>query len=165
MSSSGDLKSRDVLWRCGPVVPYPCCVEDLNLGPVTDFLAGEPTKGVVSAYLFGSHAEGRAHRESDVDIGVLLHHEQYSTARERFDARLDLIGAIGNILGRNDVDLVVLNDAPPELGARIVTEGNRIFCSDEDADHAFVRDIQLRAADLAPFLERMRRIKLEAMKR
>ena len=27
--------------------------------------------GVVSVYLFGSHAEERAHRESDVDLGVL----------------------------------------------------------------------------------------------
>jgi hypothetical protein len=52
-----------------------------------------------------------------------------------------------------------------ELGARVVTEGKRLFCSDDDTDHAFVRDIQLRAADLRPFLEKMRRIKLEAMKR
>jgi predicted nucleotidyltransferase len=27
--------------------------------------------GVVSTYLYGSHAAGRAHRESDVDVGVL----------------------------------------------------------------------------------------------
>lgn len=140
-------------------------MEDLDFGRVGDFFAGNPSKGVVSAYLFGSHAEGRAHRESDVDIGVVLDREKYVTARERFDARLDLIGAIGGVLGRHDVDLVVLNDAPPELGARIVTEGKRIFCSNEELEHAFVRDIQLRAADIAPWLERMRRIKLEAMKR
>lgn len=32
---------------------------------------------VVSAYLFGSHAEDRAHVESNVDIGVLLRHAAY----------------------------------------------------------------------------------------
>jgi len=122
-------------------------------------------KGLVSAYLFGSYSEARAHRESDVDVAVLLDRRVFGTRRERFEERLRLIGAVGSALGRNDVDLVILNDAPPELGARIVTRGVRLFCSDADADHAFVRDVQLRAADLAPFLRRMRGIKLEALKR
>jgi len=132
---------------------------------LADFFQGESVKGVVSAYLFGSHAAGRAHRESDIDIGVLLDREIYASERERFDARLSLIGELGSFLKSNDVDLVILNDAPPELGARIVTEGIRVFCSDEETNHAFVRDVQLRAADVAPFLERMRRIKLEAIRR
>ncbi|MGH9318546.1 MAG: type VII toxin-antitoxin system MntA family adenylyltransferase antitoxin [Vicinamibacteria bacterium] len=121
--------------------------------------------GVVSAYLFGSHSEARAHRESDLDVAVLLDRRVFETGKERFEARLRLMGDIGSALGRNDVDLVVLNDAPPELGARIVTRGMRLFRSDPEDDHAFVRDVQLRAADLAPFLRRMRRIKLEALKR
>jgi predicted nucleotidyltransferase len=29
------------------------------------------SEDVVSAYLFGSHADDRAHRESDIDVGVL----------------------------------------------------------------------------------------------
>ena len=132
---------------------------------LADFFEEERASGIVSAYLFGSHAEDRAHRENDIDIGVLLDREIYATARERFDARLSLIGELGSCLESNAVDLVILNDAPPELAARIATEGIRVFCSDEDKNHAFVRDIQLRAADLKPFLERMRRIKLEAIKR
>ena len=140
-------------------------MDDVKPEALTRFFGVETTKGVVSAYLFGSFAEGRAHRESDVDIGVLLDRAIYALANERFEARLRLIGELGNFLARNDVDLVILNDAPPELGARIVTEGVRVFCGDEETNHAFVRDIQLRAADLKPFLERMRRIKLEAMKR
>ena len=137
----------------------------VSVEQLADFFQGERANGVVSAYLFGSHAAGRAHRESDIDIGVLLDRESYATARERFDARLSLIGELGSFLESNDVDLVILNDAPPELGARIVTEGIRVFCSDEETNHAFVRDVQLRAADVAPFLERMRRIKLEAIRR
>jgi predicted nucleotidyltransferase len=140
-------------------------VDESQLVRVAEFFADDSVRGVVSVYLFGSHPEGRAHRESDVDIGVLLDRETLSSSRARFDARIDLIGALGGILERNDVDLVILNDAPPELGARVVTEGKRIFCSDPEKDHAFVRDVQLRAADLRPFLERMRRIKLEAIKR
>jgi predicted nucleotidyltransferase len=123
------------------------------------------TKGVLSAYLFGSRSEGRSRRESDVDVAVLLDRRLFGTSRERFEVRLRLIGELGRALGRNDVDLVILNDAPPGLGARIVTRGARVFRSDPEADHAFVRDVQLRAADLAPFLRRMRAIRLEALKR
>ena len=121
--------------------------------------------GVVSAYLFGSVAAGRAHRDSDLDIGVLLNRLAYPGARERFEARLDLTGRLGTATRRNDVDVVVLNDAPPHLCRAIVTNGRRIFCTDAEADHAFVRTTMLRAADLEPFLRRARGVKLSALKR
>jgi uncharacterized protein len=126
------------------------------------FRTHEPS-GVLAAYLFGSHAEGRAHRESDVDVGVLLDWGRYASAKDRFDLRVMLGSELIEAVGNNRVDVVILNDAPPELGCAIVTRGVRVFCSDPEADHAYVRDIQLRAADLVPFLERMRRIKLEAL--
>jgi predicted nucleotidyltransferase len=107
---------------------------------------------VVSAYLFGSYSEARAHRESDVDVGVLLDRRVFATNPDRFEARLRLIGLLGSALGRGDVDLVILNDAPPGLGARIVTRALRLYCSDAELDHAFVRDVQLRAA--SPFSTR-----------
>jgi hypothetical protein len=59
----------------------------------------------------------------------------------------------------------VLNDAPPTLGRRIVTSGRRVYCADPERDHAFVRDVQLRAADLEPFLRRTREVKLAAIRR
>jgi hypothetical protein len=46
-----------------------------------------------------------------------------------------------------------------------VTTGRRIYCSDPDLDHAFVRDVQLRAADLEPFLRRTRARKLASLAR
>ena len=134
-------------------------------GKLEQFFVETATEGIASAYLFGSHSEARSHRESDVDVAVLLDRLIFPTARDRFEERLRLIDELGRALHRNDVDLVILNDAPPELGARIATRGLRLFCSNPEADHAFVRDIQLRAADLAPFLRRMRALKLEALKR
>jgi len=125
-----------------------------------EFFASEARSGVQAAYLFGSVAEGRAHRESDVDVGVLLDRNVYPDRRDRFEARLHLISGLVDVLDSNEVDVVVLNDAPPQLGRHIVTTGTRIHCREAKADHAFVRDIQLRAADLTPFVERMRRIKL-----
>jgi predicted nucleotidyltransferase len=120
--------------------------------------------GVVSAYLFGSHASARAHRESDVDVGVLLDWNRYPSAAARFDARVRLAGELPAALG-SAADVVILNDAPPGLGRAVVTHGVRIFVTDPDLDHAFVRDVQLRAADLDPWLRRMRRVKLDAIRR
>jgi uncharacterized protein len=118
----------------------------------------------VSAYLFGSVAEGRAHRESDVDVGVLLDRAVFPSAEERMEVRISLGSDLVDLLDTNDVDLVILNDAPPELGRAIVTRGRRVYCADAEADHAYVRDVQLRAADLAPWLRRVRRVKLDALR-
>jgi predicted nucleotidyltransferase len=128
-------------------------------------LAEARPSGVLAVYLFGSHASGRAHRESDVDVAVLLDRARYPTRKARFDARLRLAGSLAGRLRPRAVDLVILNDAPPTLGRRIVTTGKRVACFDEAADQAFVRDVQLRAADLEPFLRRTRRIKLVALAR
>ena len=132
---------------------------------IAQSLESERSSSVVSAYLFGSHAAERAHRESDVDVAVLLRHSALDSAAARFEERLRLIGLLSQALRTSAVDVVVLNDAPPLLGRRIVTEGQRVFCSDEEADHVFVRDIQLRAADIQPFLARMQRLKLETLSR
>ena len=150
--------SRDKLARGAVFVT----LDDLTAG-LARVLAAFP--GAVSAYLFGSHAEGRAHRESDVDIGVLLRHDRYPTDRARFDARVTLSEQIAAALQISQVDLVILNDVPPLLARRIVTEGRRVFCADPEADHSFIRDAQLRAADLEPFLRRMQSLKLDALGR
>ena len=121
--------------------------------------------GIVSVYLFGSHAEHRAHRESDVDVGVLLDRAVFPSEADRFDERVRLSAQLGAELGAGLVDVVILNDVPPGLASRVVTRGTNVFCSSAEADHAFRRDVQLRAADLEPFLKRMRRLKLAALAR
>ena len=119
---------------------------------------------IASAYLFGSTASGRRHRESDVDVAVLLRWSAHPGRAERFDAGLRLAGRLQAALGRT-VDLVVLNDAPPLLGRAVVTQGMRLLLRDAAVDHAYVRDVSLRAADLEPWLRRFRGRKLEALHR
>jgi predicted nucleotidyltransferase len=128
-------------------------------------LQGVEAEAVVSAYLFGSHAEDRAHRESDVDLGILFDRRALPGARDRFEAGLRLSSHLQSSLATRGIDLVVLNDAPPGLGRHVVSRGRRLLCVDAGGDHAFVRDVQLRAADLEPFLRRARRLKLQALTR
>ena len=130
---------------------------------LASYFAAKP--GVQAAWLFGSHREGRSHRESDVDLAVLLEHARYPDARTRFEERIAMTADIVALLHRNEIDLVVLNDAPPRFARHVVLDGRCVHCSDPDAEHAFRRDVQLRAADIGPFLDRMRRIKLEAISR
>jgi predicted nucleotidyltransferase len=135
-------------------------------GPIVLTIANslEGVPGVISAYLFGSMANGRAHRESDVDVGLLLDRKVYRTASDRFEARLRLAGRLGAAVAR-DVDLVILNDSPPQLARHILTRGLRLMISNASADHDFLRTILSRAADLEPFLSSTRRLKLVSLAR
>lgn len=128
------------------------------------FLEARP-RGIVAAYLFGSHAAGRAHRESDVDVGVLLDDRVFAAAAERFEARVRLSSWLVGVLACNEVDVVILNGAPPLLGRRIVTDGLPVYVADAERERVYSRDVQLRAADLAPFLAKHEITLLEALAR
>lgn len=129
-----------------------------------DYFQSGRSPGVRCAFLFGSQATDTAHAESDVDAAVLLDPARHPTEASRYEERVritaDLIGA----LHVNRIDVVVLNDAPPGFTRRIVLAGIRVFCPDPAIAHALTRDAMLRAADLDPFLDRMRRIALERLR-
>ena len=120
--------------------------------------------GVASVYLFGSSARGARHRESDLDVAVLLDEKAYPTRGHRGDIRVRLSAELVAASGSNEVDLLILNDLPPVFARSIVLQGLRLLRLDPQLDHAFVRDVQLRAADLEPFLARTRRTKLERLR-
>ncbi|MBI2402788.1 MAG: nucleotidyltransferase domain-containing protein [Gemmatimonadetes bacterium] len=50
---------------------------------LSEYFAAHHLAGVVSAYLFGSHARGTPHRESDVDVAVLFDYEVLSSRAAR----------------------------------------------------------------------------------
>jgi uncharacterized protein len=133
-----------------------------KLAALKRYFEDHPDLGIASAYLFGSHAEGRSHRESDVDIGVLLQRDRYPTSKNRFDMRVRLSSELIAVVHCNEVDVVILNDAPPLLGRKIIY-GVRVFVGDPEADHDYVRDVQILAADLEPWLRRIRKQRLEAL--
>jgi uncharacterized protein len=129
----------------------------------TAYFEGHAPEGIVAAYVHGSTARGTRHDESDVDIGVLVDREAYPDRGRRSELRVRLASDLVAALGINDVDVVVLNDAPPGLAARIVLDGTLLTTADAAQVHAFTRDVQLRRADLAPFLRRTTRLKREAL--
>jgi len=105
-------------------------------------------KGILSLYLFEGGGEAGTPRDSDVDIAVLLDPVFHPDRKARAQYRLRLASDLIHALRDNHVDLVILNDSPVGLGKKIVAGWPRIFCADTEADHAFVRDVHLQAADM-----------------
>src|SRR4051812_12641573 len=129
---------------------------------LAEFFETHP-RGVTAAYLFGSHAEGGVHRESDIDVAVLLDRVVFPREQKRAEQQIVLGSELIGALHHNEIDVVILNDAPPLFAREIVRRGRVVYCADSQALRGFVRDTQLMAADIEPFIERHRRRLLEAL--
>jgi len=77
-------------------------------------------------YIFGSYAKGKNDKNSDLDIAVLLE-KGYNPLD-----KLSLIGDFIDIFKRNDIDLVILNDANPVLEHQVIKYGKLVYMKDED---------------------------------
>ena len=85
--------------------------------------------------LFGSALKGNARPDSDVDIAVLI--SDKAMRRDVLRYRLKLMADLMDVLGRSDVDLIVLNEAPPLLAHRVLSRGKLIFERSPNARVAF----------------------------
>lgn len=82
---------------------------------------------VLEAYLFGSHALGRAEPHSDIDVAVYI---DAGAPASPYGYAADLTAHLIQALGTNAIDLVVLNQAPPLLYHRVLRDGRRILSRD-----------------------------------
>jgi len=98
-----------------------------TLGTVLDGQAA-----VRFAYVFGGAARGELRPLSDVDVAVYL-----DDAVDSVQARLELIGVVTKHLGTDEVDLVVLNQAPTALLGRVVQSRRVIADKDPFLRHRF----------------------------
>jgi len=78
------------------------------------------------AYLFGSHAKKLNTSISDVDIAILLS----ETPKNLFEYYLYMVNKLSGIVGDN-LDLIILNTAPPMLKHQIIKYGKIIYTRDE----------------------------------
>jgi predicted nucleotidyltransferase len=81
--------------------PLPADIES-RLPEAAKYLESHPK--VLFAYLFGGLARGKRRPLSDVDIAVWL-----TGTRNKAKAKLDLIESLSDVLGTEEIDLVVLN--------------------------------------------------------
>ena len=113
----------------------------------------EPRGEILEAYLFGSQARGDAHGQSDVDVAVYI---DKSLADEgHWGYRAELTTVLMDALGTNDVDVVVLNEAPPLLYHRVLRDGVRLVTRDLQATTTRAGYALSRYFDFLPQLDKM----------
>jgi predicted nucleotidyltransferase len=81
-------------------------------------------KRVKLAYLFGSAARGEMGKLSDIDIGVYL--DESLSDDQRFKLQLELMSRLAAALKTDNVDLIVMNNAPLLLNYNIIKHGKPI---------------------------------------
>jgi predicted nucleotidyltransferase len=86
--------------------------------------------GVVAAMLIGSQARGTVGPLSDVDIAVW--HDPGLEPEARFRLQLELMGAASRALHTDEVDVVMLNRAPPLMRHRAIRDAKRLVERDHD---------------------------------
>lgn len=115
-------------------------------------------EGVVAAMLIGSQARGEAGPLSDVDIAVW--HEPDLDRDQRWDLQMQLIGAACDALKTNEVDLVMLNAAPPLMQHRAIRDAVRLVERDHAQRIRFETKAVLDYFDTAPLrLARKEKVK------
>lgn len=114
---------------------------------------------VVLAYLFGSRAKGRVHSRSDVDVAVLL--DEGLSPVEQGQWQLELISRLTDALHTDDIDLVILNRAPPFLRHQVIKARQRLYVRDEDERVRFEVETMRDWFDWQPRRERLDRAMLQ----
>jgi hypothetical protein len=108
--------------------PLPEDIEQ-RLPLAAEYLRSHPR--VVFAYLFGGLARGERRPLSDVDIAV------YFAGSVTADVKLDILGKLIDILGTDEIDLVILNTAPPLLAMNVLRKKQVVADNEPAMRHRF----------------------------
>jgi hypothetical protein len=96
------------------------CLEELK----TKLKGMEEVKFV---YVFGSYGRGEVHPLSDFDLAIYLGLEE----NKYFDKKLEIFGIVSRLLDTDEIDIVILNQAPPTLVVEILRTARLLFSKDE----------------------------------
>lgn len=85
----------------------------------------EKLPGLIAVYLHGSAAKGELRQESDFDFALLFEYGAKSDAKTLFLIKPE----VEELTGRT-VDLGILSTENPVFAKEVVSNGQRLFCSD-----------------------------------
>ena len=106
----------------------------------------ETERYVELAYLYGSTAEKKEGKLSDIDIGVYLNDKL--DKNERFNLRLKLLSDLSLLLKTDKVDLVIINDTQVALNFEIIKANSPIFIRNRE------KKIELEQKIMSKYLDR-----------
>lgn len=109
---------------------------------------------ILLAYLFGSVAEEKQTKLSDLDVAVLVESNRLQELdQEPFGYQAAITTDLMALLRTNDVDVVILNHATPLLAYEVVKYGIKVFCRDDDERIRFEVHIFQQYVDTKPLRE------------
>ena len=112
----------------------------------------EQQSAVVAGYVFGSFAKGTQSGSSDIDIAVLVSKDVAPNAYADLTGQYTVDLSEG--LGR-EVEVVILNAAPPFLKFQVFRYGQRLFERDRKQSRGFLAASLLEYFDFEPFKRSM----------
>ncbi len=104
---------------------------------------------VAAAFIFGSQARGTSSPGSDLDIAIL---PKPGAPQDHLRA-LQYTNDLMNLLHRQDVDVVMLDRAPPLLLHRVARDGEVIFATSNTVVAEFVIHAVQQFEDTRPLRE------------
>ncbi len=125
----------------------------------------EPFHEVRAAYLFGSHAQGRARVDSDLDVALSF--DAHLRVDVRAELMLDLLAALSRALGPlgERADLLDLDRASSAVAFRAIRDGRSVLCRDLRERACLEAKIARRYDDERPYRELFRRAARDAGER
>jgi len=119
-----------------------------KLANLTRFLEKDPD--ILLAYLFGSQAKNEAGPLSDIDLAILL---TPASKKDIFAKKLNLLREFTKIFARDDIDLVILNEAPLVFKYHILKDGKPLYIYDEELHLRLIQKTISEYLDFKPVLD------------
>lgn len=114
----------------------------------------EERKGILFAYLFGSSLQNLSTNGQDVkspaDIDIAVFFAENQLKEGSLKTQTEIVADLTSLLGRSDIDVVVLNDAPPLLKHEVIKNGKVLFEKKPDIRWDFEVNSELKFYDFAP---------------
>lgn len=108
------------------------------------------------AYLYGSAAKDTVHKDSDIDIGLLLNKGFKPDPLYTGKIAREIEKEVGS---EREVDVRTLNDKPITFQHQVLKNGRRIFSRDEKTRIKFETRVYDRYLDYKPFFEQYNKIR------
>jgi uncharacterized protein len=102
-------------------------------------------KRITALFIYGSVVENKLSPLSDIDIALLL--DSTLNKKELFDLHLNLIGMVLDLLSIEEVDLQLLNTAPPRFIHNILKGAKLLFCNNRNHLIDFISKNRLEYLD------------------
>jgi predicted nucleotidyltransferase len=116
---------------------------------------------ILGVLAFGSLATGDLKPLSDLDFGIFVSNEL--DKEQRFEKHLELIGIFTETFGTDEIDLVMLNDAPVRFAHKIMASGKLLYCGNRSELISFLEKTTKLYLDFKFFRDEFDRVFLKGI--